>query len=247
MHYLLVVHIRLTHAPLAMLRRMARGKNSETISGGIQERLKADIFSATWAPGTRLGIGDLSQRYGTSSTVIREALTRLAGEKLLQFHPNRGFFVATYTTDELHDLSELRCRIEEYGIELAINRGDVKWESELIATHHLLERTPRRDPEDPRHITFDWFQAHQAFHAKLLEACGVPLLSGFAETLGDATALYRLWAAPRPAAGVRDIEAEHQAILDAVLAHDTELAKRLLREHYTRTLAVITEEPIEAD
>lgn len=226
---------------------MARLTNSETISGGIQDRLKNEIFSGVWAPGAKLRISDLSERFGTSSTVIREALTRLAGEKLLQFHPNRGFFISEYSTPELQDLSALRCKIEEFGLELAIQRGDLDWESELIATHHRLERTPRRNQEDPAHISHEWFVAHQAFHEKLLEASDVPLLKDFASTLRDATALYRLWAAPHPAASSRDIEVEHREILEAVLAHDVELAQKRLREHYMRTLDVITQLAPEAE
>ncbi|MDF1477681.1 FCD domain-containing protein [Leifsonia sp. H3M29-4] len=220
---------------------MSRRENAETISGEVRESLRADIFAAQWAPGTRLQIGELSARYAASSTVVRDALTRLAGEKLLQFQPNRGYYIAEYTLDELRDIGELRCRIEEYGLTLSIERGDLTWESDLIAVHHRLERTPRRVPDDPHHISAEWFHAHQAFHAKLLEACRVPMLGDFAATLGDATALYRLWTAPAPRAESRDIEAEHQAIVDAVLAHDAPTARALLREHYMRTIAIIGE------
>ena len=220
---------------------MARRENSDTISEEVREMLRAEIFQAKWEPGTRLQISELSRLYNASSTVVRDALTRLAGEKLLQFRPNRGYFVAEYSLDELCDIGELRCRIEEFGLELAIERGSVAWESELIAVHHRLERTPRRGADDPHHITTEWFKAHQAFHAKLLEACNVPMLGDFAGTLSDATALYRLWSAPMPLAESRDIEAEHAAILDAVLAHDAPTAKRLLREHYMKTISVIGE------
>jgi len=220
---------------------MSRRANSETISEEVREMLRADIFSAQWAPGTRLQISELTTRYGTSSTVVRDALTRLAGEKLLQFQPNRGYFISEYTLAELRDIGELRCRIEEYGLALAIERGDLAWESELIAVHHRLERTPRRGVDDPHHITAEWFAAHQAFHAKLLEACKVPMLADFAATLSDATALYRLWSAPMPRAESRDIEAEHQAIVDAVLAHDAPTATSLLRDHYMKTIAIVGE------
>lgn len=218
---------------------MARQANAETISEVVRGKLKADIFAAQWGPGTNLQIGELTKRYGASSTVVREALVRLAGEKLLQFRPNRGFFISEYSLEELRGLGELRCRVEEYGLTLAIEQGDVDWESELMAVHHRLERTPRRGSADPQHITAEWFLAHQAFHAKLLEACPVPLLQDFAATLGEATALYRLWTAPDPRAQSRDIEAEHRAILAATIARDAPTATKLLREHYMRTIDVI--------
>ncbi|MDR7083307.1 DNA-binding GntR family transcriptional regulator [Arthrobacter ginsengisoli] len=218
---------------------MARRANAETISEGVREMLRADIFAAQWAPGTNLQIGELTKRYAASSTVVREAMVRLAGEKLLQFRPNRGFFISEYSLEELRGLGGLRCRVEEYGLTLAIERGDVDWESDLVALHHRLERTPRRDSEDPHHITAEWFVAHQGFHAKLLEACGVPLLQDFAATLGEATALYRLWTAPDQRAQSRDIEAEHRAILEATIARDAPTATKLLREHYMRTIDII--------
>ena len=220
---------------------MARQANAETISEVVRGKLRADIFAGRWAPGTNLQVGELTKRYGASSTVIREALVRLAGEKLLQFRPNRGFFVSEYTLEELRGLGELRCRVEEYGLTLAIEQGDVAWESDLLAVHHRLERTPRRTSEDPNHISVEWFLAHQAFHAKLLEACPVPLLQDFAATLGEATALYRLWTAPDKRAQSRDIEAEHRAILEATIARDAPTATKLLREHYMRTIDVIEE------
>jgi DNA-binding GntR family transcriptional regulator len=227
--------------PFTRLEGMARRENSETISAEVRDLIRDDIFSARWAPGTRLQIGELSQRYSASSTAVREALARLAGEKLLEFQPNRGFQIARLTLDELHDIGELRARVEEFGLGLAIARGDLAWESELIAVHHRLERTPRRRPDDPHHTSNEWFLAHQAFHAKLLEACGAPMLLEFAASLDNAMALYRLWTAPAPKAESRDVEAEHQAILEATLARDAPSAARLLREHYTRTIEIISE------
>lgn len=178
--------------------------------------------------------------------MVREALTRLAGERLVQVRPNRGFFVAEYSLDELRDISELRCRVEEYGISLAIERGDLGWESELMAVHHTLERTPRRRSDDPHHVTDAWFVAHRAFHAKLLEPCGLDVLTDLATTLADTTLLYRQMAAPTSRAKARNIEAEHKAILHAVLARDSALAAQLLRDHYTRTLDVIVAADIPA-
>lgn len=220
---------------------MARSAQWDSRSSQTRESLRNDILGGEWAPGTRLQVAQLSQRYESSSTVVREALTRLAGEQLVTFVPNRGFFVAKLTLDELNDLTELRCRLEGYGVELAVQRGDLAWESEVIAAHHTLERTPRRRPEDPHRISPEWLVAHQAFHAKILEPCAVVPLLELAATLADATVLYRQWTAPTQAAESRDIEAEHRAILEAVLARDPAAAQQRLREHYRRTTEVIRE------
>lgn len=218
---------------------MARRGDSETLSTEVRERLRQDILAGQWVPGEKLQLVALSSHYGTSSTVVREALTRLTGERLVELKPNRGFFVPRLSLEELRDFNELRCLSEEFGIKLAIARGDLKWESEVFAAHHTLERTPRHN--DDATLNAGWVSAHAAFHAKLLSSCGLPVLIDLAATLSDETSLYRRWAAPSKSQLERDIEQEHRDILQAVIDRDAERAGSLLRRHYTLTMELILE------
>jgi len=207
----------------------------------IHDTIRREILNGAWRPGERLQPGDLADRYSTSTTVVREALTRLAGEGFVSLVPNRGFFVPTLSLESLRDLTEVRCRTEALAIELALERGDVAWESALIASHHTLSRTPRRNPDDPYHTSEEWADAHREFHNQLISACRVPVLTELSSKLADATELHRRWAAPSPPASTRDVEAEHTAILEAALARDAALAGALLREHYERTVQIVLE------
>lgn len=206
---------------------------------GLNELVRLDILAGAWMPGDRLQPTLLAERYGVSTTVIREALTRLAGEKLVEMEPNRGFFVQRLSLSALRDLTELRCRSEALAIELAIERGGLQWQSELIAAHFILSQTPRRGENDPKHVDEEWAVVHRAFHSKLVDGAGMSILTDLARQLSDSTELYRRWAAPSVAAEQRDVEAEHREILEAVLARDAELATRLLRTHYERTVDVV--------
>ncbi|MES2172284.1 MAG: GntR family transcriptional regulator [Actinomycetota bacterium] len=206
---------------------------------GVHEFIRADVLKGRWAPGEKLQPVTLSEHYKTSTTVIREALTRLAGEKFIAVEPNRGFFVPTLSLAELEDLTRVRCEIEGLALELAIERGDIVWESALTAAHHQLSRTPRRGPDDPQHVAEEWTSAHRAFHAKLIEACNVPVILEFSRQLADSTELYRQWAAPSSAASGRNVEAEHAEILEATLEHNAPLAAELLARHYQRTVDVV--------
>ncbi len=217
---------------------MARRGNSDTISDQVRDQLRADILAGCWAPGEKLLLLKLSERYETSSTVTREALTRLTGERLVELKPNRGFFVPELSLSELGDFNELRCISEELGISLAIERGNLQWEAEIHAAHHVMERTPRHR-EGSQELNEDWMLAHAAFHAKLIEACQVPVLIDLASTLSDATSLYRRWSMPSQEAAERDIDGEHRAILEAVTSRDAKLSGKLLRKHYTTTMKYI--------
>lgn len=206
---------------------------------GVHGQIHACILGGEWAPGEKLKPAALAERYNTSTTVVREALTRLAGEKFVIMEPNRGFFVPMLSLSELRDVTEVRCRVEAWALEMAVERGDLSWESALMAAHHQLARTPRRDEDDPSHVTEAWEQAHRDFHRKLIEPCGFQVLLNVSEQLQNTTELYRRWAAPSNAAAHREVEAEHREILDAVVARDAVLGAALLRTHYENTMDVV--------
>ncbi|WP_411721826.1 GntR family transcriptional regulator [Mycetocola sp.] len=218
---------------------MARRGDSDTLSTQVRERLRRDILVGLWHPGEKLQLAALSAHYETSSTVVREALTRLTGARLIELKPNRGFFVPTLSLDELRDFNELRCRAEEFGIKLAIERGNLQWESEAHAAHHTLERTPRHAEDGTGRVTEEWLLAHDNFHAKLLSSCGLPVLVELAATLADGNSLYRRWAVPTKELLSRDIEEEHREILKAATDRDADLAGKLLRQHYSATMELI--------
>lgn len=217
---------------------MAKRTDAETLSKHIRDELRINMLNGRWAPGDRLQLNQLSEQFQTSSTVVREALTRLAGERLVLLRPNRGFFVPTLSLEELRDLTELRCVNEQFGVTLAIQRGDLAWEGELMAAHHRMQRTASRDEDNQP--TPEWAAAHQAFHAQLLAACGVPTLIDLTNTISDLAQLYNVWATSATNLTARDLSGEHQAILDAALARDASTASDLLADHYRRTLDGIT-------
>lgn len=203
------------------------------------DTITAAILSGVWRPGDRLQPHKLAEQYKVSTTVIREALSRMAGDGLVVMQPNRGFFIPELNLTELRDITELRCVTEALAVRLSIERGGLEWESELIATHHTLARTARRTASGE--MNADWLVAHRAFHAKLLEASNCAPMLHLADNLGASTELYRRWAAPSTAATTRDVEAEHQAILEAAVARDPELTASRLRAHYEASVAVVLE------
>lgn len=202
-------------------------------------RIHAEVLAGVWSPGERLQPTQLAKRYDTSTTVIREALTRLAGMGFVVMRPNRGFFVPELSLDDLVDITEVRIRNEEHAVELAIQRGDLAWESEVLALHHQFIRTPRPVDYSDVETRSAWTRAHRSFQRKVLERCGVPILMDNCDKAADAVALYRRWA---DSTGVRrDVEAETRELLEAVLDRDIPRAQRALRNDSEKTLAIILE------
>lgn len=220
---------------------MSSKVKAKTLSIQVGEQLRKDILSGVWSPGQKLHLLDLSDHYGVSSTVVREALTHLASNRLVVRHPNQGFFVPELSMEELRDFNEIRCRVEEYGIELSIERGDLQWSAQVFSSYHILSQIPRFIDQKLGLLNPDWVEAHDDFHKKLLSACGVPELIDFATVLADRNTLHRCWSAHSEKALDRDIDKEHQNLLQAVIAKDAKLAGKILREHYTKSMNYIFE------
>ena len=80
------------------------------------------ILGGSIPAGAKLGEADLASRLDVSRTPIREALSRLAAEGLVELVPNRGARVAHWTDEELEQIFELRLRLEPYAVGLAVPR-----------------------------------------------------------------------------------------------------------------------------
>lgn len=201
-------------------------------------QIRRALLNGDYPAGERLQAADLAADLGTSATVIREVLTQLAAEGLLTRLPNRGFFIPELDLQELADLTELRCTVEGVAARMAVQRGDLQWESELTAAHHALSRTPRKATSGGGY-DLTWAAAHGAFHRKIVEGCGSEQFLRVTDNLAYQTDLYRKWSSESSMRADRDPAAEHRAILEAALARDGDLLAQRLRDHYELTARVL--------
>lgn len=206
----------------------------------VLQRIRHAILDGEWPPEHRLAPAALATRFDTSTTVIREALTRLTGEHLVEARTNRGFFIPRLNLREFSDLTQLRCATETLALRLAIERGDLLWEESLLAAHHRMLRTPRQSDTSKIEFNEEWRVAHWAFHQALLAGCGCDSMLRIAATLAQSTDLYRRWAAGAVIDAKRDVESEHRELLEATLGRDAERATALLRHHLEETARIVT-------
>jgi DNA-binding GntR family transcriptional regulator len=146
------------------------------------------------------------------------------------------------------DITSTRIFVEQEALRRSIALGDVAWESELIALHHRLARL-RMLRNDEEGLTPEWEKAHAQFHEALLAACDSKWLLSMASMLRDQTARYRHLSIRTPAKGPdsgsayppqqRDVHAEHQMLLEAVLDRDAARAGALLADHFNTTTQLV--------
>lgn len=211
---------------------------SVTRGGQIVDALRGEILSGRYAPGMPLRLAMLAEAHETSVAVVRESLLRLSEQHLVTQTENAGFRVRQVSAADLDDLTETRVLIEGRALRESIERGDAAWEAEVIAAHHLLRRTPPRATEDEG-TSDEWSAAHARFHHVLISACGSPRLLSLSDSLRDSAELYRQLSVEATLHTGRDVHGEHDALRDAALDREPELAERLLADHLRRTTDLI--------
>lgn len=196
-----------------------------TKSAIIHQQIKHDLASGLYPSGSRLKISQLKERYATSLTPLREALSQLAAEGLLEQHDHRGFFTPQLSYEDILDIRQTRILIETHALTLSLAKGDMDWEASLVSAHHRLgrQRLTLKDIDA-------WNEAHEQFHSLLIAGSESAHLMAFSRRINMALDKYRRVA--EPDARVRQqLDQQHDQLLKLALARDTDAAVQLLTEH----------------
>ncbi len=193
----------------------------------VVSRLVKAIFQGELAAGTRLVVQKLADRFGISSTPVREALVELEAVGVVQFMHNRGALVKPFGPQQLRDLFHLRrileaevtrcaCgRLEREPLlalqaemrELAVGDGGAEWSRQKMASDRRLHELIVSGCENAR-------LAHEIGRYNTL-------FQAIREIAGNRRHLQE-----------RALD-EHLAVIDALLAEDPELAALQMARHIT--------------
>ena len=198
---------------------------------GLYDTLKADILMGHFAPGSKLKIETLKERYRAGVNVIRESLARLATEDLVDSEDQKGFRVAEVSVSRLSDLTRLRILLESDGATYSLQNGSIEWESNLVAAHHKLAYIEEKMRENEEAHCKIWHQCDWEFHAALISACGSQLHRLYHKRVFDQFRQYVMVDLKTNGFRGLDVITEHRAILDAALNRDVTACNRALESH----------------
>ena len=212
-----------------------REPQSRTLANEVFEKLRADILSNSLPPGMKLRFDDLREAYKVGLSPLREALSRLAENRLVVATGQRGFRVPSVSVRDILDIAMVRKEVEGLALRLSIQNGDDAWEARVVAARHkvtLLEKAGKSVAEDI------WESRHREFHYTLVSACQSECLLHLYGLLSDQFDRYRrLSAKSRLPNSPRSLI--HQRILDAVLNRNADLAVKLLCDHIDEATRLI--------
>jgi GntR family transcriptional regulator, carbon starvation induced regulator len=209
-----------------------------TLSERAANLIEQDILAGDLAPGSRLGIVDLVQRYEIGATPLREGLSRLMSRGLIVGIGQRGFRVADISREDLADITCMRTAVEIEAVRLAITHGDDAWEAGILSALHQMRRHIERTGNAFSEGAPDFDRLHKAFHTSLLAACESRRLLAAHSDLYDQAYRYRRVMMRSFDDGTKFVAA-HQHLADVVLARDVGKAQAVLEGHLHSTLNIV--------
>ncbi len=191
--------------------------------------LRECVLDGTLTPGTKLSQVALADQLGVSRTPLREVLRMLQEEGLVEIEPNQRTRVAGLDPQELDDLYASRILLETLALSMTLGTFTAERQREARRMLTLMRRAAKTGDFG------EWFASHADFHRLITAGAGATLqhqLTVFA----DRTIRYiRIYQLSEPASWQSAGDAEHAAILDALVERDSRAALSGLAHHLART------------
>lgn len=218
--------------------QLSTAGNEASLTERAYNELREALLDRQFEPGEPLRIGELCKQFKAGQGAVREALSRLTSEGLVQARPQRGFRVTPISAEDLRDLTAARIEIEELCLRHAITAGDVRWEARIIAAFHQLSRTPPLASGTPRRFDRRFVALHHSFFDDLVSSCDSVWLARVRQMLQIQEMRYH-GRSPPPMPGERDLVGELREVMEAAIARDPDRACRLLASHMRRSADVL--------
>jgi DNA-binding GntR family transcriptional regulator len=204
-----------------------RGEAGEPV--GVLERLRALILTGEYGPEERLIEEQLAERLGVSRTPVRQALTMLEAEGLVELAPNRGATVRSFTVADVWDIYDLRAVLEGHAARRAagrIRRDELARWGVLAAEMEGLAGRFVDHGEEIRALV----ALNQEFHGAIVEASRNKRLFRLINRTVEIPLMFKafFWYTPHE----RVISNHyHRQILHALEEGDADRAEIVMREH----------------
>ncbi|MFD4830842.1 GntR family transcriptional regulator [Streptomyces uncialis] len=190
----------------------------------VYGHVKQAVLDRRYEGGTLLTEGELAEAVGVSRTPVREALLRLEVEGLIKLYPKKGALVLPVSAQEIADVVETRLLVEEHAIRKAVP-----------APPRLIARLAELLTEQKAHAAAGRFTeaavTDRCFHVEIVRSGGNEILSRLYEQLRDRQLRMGVAVMHSHPDRIAKTLHEHEEILDALRAGDTDRAVDVVHRH----------------
>lgn len=200
-----------------------------SLSQKVYASLKQAILSLVYRPGELMQKPEICTQLGVSRSPVSEALTRLAGEGLVEIVPQAGTYVTRFSMAEIREGAFLREALELAAVEtVAMTISD---EQLLLLKRNLRIQEALVQDGD----TAGFHQMDAQMHELILSFTGYRRLAALAETSWIHVNRARHLNLPMPGLMTTTLN-EHKAIVAAIEARDPEAARTATRYHLSQLI-----------
>jgi len=196
-----------------------------TIVSYVHDRLRNEIITGRYPPGTRLNESQIAREYDISRIPVREALVRLRETGLVMKHDRRGMFVTELSDEEIQQTNSVRIMLEAEALRLCqLNMND----QQATKLTTLVEKMESWESDSK----FDAAEMDIEFHSALWVASGNPCLFDTLHSLS--TALFAHSALQHSSVSTEAVKwrlNHHRALLDVALGTSTMLPEEAVISH----------------
>lgn len=183
---------------------------------------------------------ELARRLGVSRASLREALATLRIDGVIEVQHGNGIYLLRSPAEtippipaelarhhpELPALGEVRNTLEALGAELAAERRTDEDLTRMVEATRAMEAAIAGGENG--------IEGDRMFHASILTAARNPMLTALLESIADGAGRIAAASLSRPGQPPRSLAA-HRLIFEAIVVRDSDLARRLMREHLELT------------
>lgn len=197
----------------------------------VYERIRDDIISLRLKPGEAISINDLTARFGTSRSPVREAIIRLANEGLVEIFPQSGTRISTIRMSDVRDVYFVRSAVETALVaQLACSHTP----AQVATLRDLLNQQKdcvRRDDVP------EFYRLDELFHHTIADFAGYPGVWHLMHVQKFQMDRLRHFVLPVPARP-KHIVKEHKAIIDSIAKGDEAGAREAMSHHLQQVFVI---------
>lgn len=196
----------------------------------LYEKLRIGILVGELQTGQVLRQEELARRFNVSRVPLREALSQLEADGLIEARPRRGFAVTALDSEEIVEVFELRAVIEEHAGRVAARARTAQ---DISDVENLVQSMEALDPHSAE-FGRRWTLLNYEFHNRIIASSRRKRLTRIAGILHSTIAPY-VGIDVDWSGGVANAGREHREILEALRAGDADGLAELIRQHVEGT------------
>lgn len=205
-----------------------------TLHDEVASRVRDMIIEGVLPPGARMNEVHLGAELGVSRTPLREAIRTLASEGLIELVPSRGAVVRKLTLDDVYGMLEVLAHLEGLAGRLACERASDAEIAEIAVMHRDMMQHYRAAERLP------YYKLNQAIHTAIVALTRNRTLQDVHANIQSRLKRIRFIGNDEPAKW-RDAADEHEQIIAALAARESDALTKVLERHLWNTWTRVKE------